>query len=186
MKIFNSSRFWFLTILILLAILTRLMEHPPNFAPIAAVALFAGAYFSQKKYAILVPLLALFIGDILLEITYAQGLQPSRGFYQLMPVVYGCFALFVIFGRYLRNRVKLVTVLPATLLASIVFFIVTNFAVWTFGGYPMNMGGLIDCYGAAIPFFRYTILGDLFFVTVLFTAYDVVSQRYPQLVREKF
>jgi len=154
--------------LILFGALLRLMPHWPNFTPIAAMALFGGTYIKKKHLAFLVPVAALLISDFFL------------GFHQWMIAVYVSFALVVGIGMLLRNRVKVGSVLLATVSASLLFFIITNFAVWLGSPfYPQNMAGLIESYTLAIPFLNNGILGDLFFSTVFFGGFYLVQQRYP-------
>ncbi|MBI2038073.1 MAG: hypothetical protein HYT15_04070 [Candidatus Magasanikbacteria bacterium] len=151
-------------LLILLGISTRLLPHPANFAPIAAIALFSGIYL-PRKFAIFIPMATMFVTDIVL------------GFY-LWPVmlsVYATFALTGIIGLVIQKHKKLNTVLGGTLLASILFFIITNWAVWAFGTmYPHNLNGLMQSYIAALPFFKNTLLGDLFYTGVLVGSMEII------------
>lgn len=147
---------------IIVAIILRLLPHPPNFAPIAAIALFGGTYLG-KKYALLVPLAAMIVSDYFI------------GFYdlKLMLAVYGSFLLIGLLGLWLKQHKSVRNITGVTLLGSILFFIITNFAVWAFSSwYPHNFTGLWQCYVLALPFFRNTLLGDLFYVSVLFGAYE--------------
>jgi hypothetical protein len=151
-------------ILIGLAVSFRLLPHPWNFTPIAAVALFSGVYLG-KRYALFVPLLAMFLSDIFL------------GFYdlKLMLAVYGSFALVGLIGLAIRRRKNPATVLGGSLAASTLFFLITNFAVWQFSfWYEKSLSGLFQCYALALPFFRSALLGDLFYTGVLFGAYEMV------------
>lgn len=146
-------------IIIIIAIILRLVPHPANFAPIGAMALFGGAYFS-KKYALTVPLIAMFGSDIFL------------GFHNTMIFVYGSFLITGLIGLKLRNSKTFKKIIFASLFSSVVFFAITNFGVWLVGGlYPKTLTGLIVCYEMAIPFFRNTIIGDLFYTGVFFLSY---------------
>jgi hypothetical protein len=150
--------------LILGGVLLRLLPHPPNFAPIAALALFGGVYLN-KKYALVVPVAAMLVGDIFL------------GFYdwRLMSAVYSCFLISGLIGLWLRKHKNLITVIGGTLVSSLIFFLVTNLAVWAFSSwYSHNWQGLLYCYSLALPFFRNTMFGDLFYVGVLFGLYEMV------------
>lgn len=151
-------------IFIFVGISLRLFPHPPNFAPIAAIALFGGVYL-RKKTALLLPILALMISDIFI------------GYYEigLMVSVYGSFLLLVILGFWLKKHKKWYTVLGSSVLAAITFFLLTNFAVWLFTPwYAKNIFGLIQCFLMALPFFRNTLLGNLFYVPCFFGAYEIV------------
>lgn len=152
----------FPVLVVLAAVLMRFLPHPANVAPIAAMALFGGAYLN-KKYAIFLPLVVMFASDLFL------------GFHKTMPFVYGSFLIASIIGISLKNKVKIKPVLGASLLSSVIFYVVTNFGVWlTSGMYEMTFLGLIKCYVMAIPFFRNTLAGDLFYTVMMFGGYEVI------------
>jgi hypothetical protein len=159
-----------LTAMILAAAFSRLIPHPPNLASVAAVALFGGAYFSDRRLAFLVPLAALFLSDLVL------------GFYRGMEVVYLSFALIVCIGLWLQRNRTAPRIAGAAVASSALFFLVTNFDVWAFGSlYPRTLEGLIACYVAAIPFFGNTLLGDLFYTAVLFGGFVLLERRFSRL-----
>ncbi|MGQ0741991.1 MAG: DUF6580 family putative transport protein [Alphaproteobacteria bacterium] len=164
------SRFAVLVIVILAAALSRLIPHPPNLTSVTAVALFAGAYFTDKRLAFLVPLAALFVSDLIL------------GFYGHMEVVYLSFALIVCVGLLLQKRRSVATVGGAAVASSLLFFVITNFGVWLFDGmYPQTWEGLVACYVAALPFFQNMLMGDLFYTALLFGGFALVEQRFSAL-----
>ena|ERR1700722_8606644 len=149
-------------IIITFAVVLRLLPHPANVAPIAAMALFGGAYLN-KKYALIVPLVALFLSDIFL------------GFYSGMIFVYGSFFLTGLIGLWLKNHKSLQNVILASLTSSILFFLITNFGVWLTGTmYPQSFNGLRDSYVMGLPFFRNTLIGDLGYVGLFFGGYELV------------
>lgn len=146
------------------AVILRIVPHLPNFAPIAALALFGGTYLN-KKFALAAPLLAMLISDYFI------------GFYEpwVMFSVYLSFLLIGLIGLWLRRHKKLSTIVGVTLVGSILFFTLTNFAVWAATPwYPKTWSGLIECYILALPFFRNTLLGDLFYVGSIFGLYELV------------
>ncbi len=150
--------------LIVLGIASRFLPHPANFAPIAAIALFGGLYL-PKKWAIILPLVAMLASDIFI------------GFYtwQIMITVYLSFALMAGIGLLVRKNKKFHTILGGTLLGSVLFFIITNGSVWAFGAmYARNLSGLFQSYYMALPFFRNSLLGDLFYTAVLVGGYEAV------------
>ncbi|MEK7080530.1 MAG: DUF6580 family putative transport protein [Patescibacteria group bacterium] len=150
---------------ILIGVSLRLIPHAPNFAPIAAIALFGGVYFS-KKIALVLPVLAMLISDIFI------------GFYdfKMMVAVYGSFILCAAMGFWLKNHKKWHTVAGAAILSSVLFFIITNFAVWAFSPwYAKTFFGLIQSYIMALPFFRNSLLGDIFYTGVFFGAYELAE-----------
>ena len=144
---------------VLIAALTRLVPHPPNFAPITAMSLFAGAYFTRKQLAFIVPLLAMLISDLFL------------GFYTISIFVYLSFAVITWMGQQ-KNRVtpKLV------LLGSVLFFLISNLGVWLLY-YPKTIDGLVTCLGLAIPFFATSLLGDIFYSVILVFGFSAMSRR---------
>ncbi len=151
----------------------RLLPHPPNFTPIAAMALFGGACFDRKLWAFVVPLAGMLASDVALEIL------TGHGFHTLMPVVYLSFAAITGLGLLIRRRRQVWSIAAASLAASTLFFLTTNFAVWLFGSfYPKTAAGLFGCYVAALPFFGSTIAGDLFYTAVLFTGLTVAERRF--------
>jgi hypothetical protein len=161
-------------ILILFAAFSRLIPHPANFTPIAAIALFSGAYLG-KKYFLVIPVAAMLIGDIFL------------GFHPMMIWVYGSFIVIALIGLWLKSHKNVGYILGTTLVSSIIFFIITNFGVWVAGFYEYSLRGLIECYTMAIPFFRNSIAGDLIYVTAMFGIYELVKKYIlsPGLVEEK-
>ena len=170
----NLKRFWVLAGIILAAAFTRLIPHPPNATAIGAIALFGGAYFNKKSLAFAVPLIAMFLSDLII------------GFHPGMYAVYLSFALIVMIGMTLKNKKKVVNIFLASVSASVLFFVVTNFALWLTGIlYPKTIAGLAECFVAAIPFFHYTLFGDLFFVGVLFGLFEFAKLKFPQLEKVK-
>jgi hypothetical protein len=168
--------------LLVLAALSRLLPHPPNFAPITAMAVFGAVRFGGLGSAILVPLLAMLLSDVGKEIIYRNGFSPERGFYPLMWVIYGTFALTALLSRLARGTRSPAVIAATTLAGSCLFFVLTNFAIWAAGSYyPRTAEGLAECYVAAIPFFRNTLLGDATYATVLFGAWAWAEARFPAL-----
>jgi hypothetical protein len=174
----NSKRFTVLVGIVFIGIISRLIPHVANIAPITAIALFAGAYFLDKKWGMIIPLLALFLSDCILQIQFWAGVTEYPGFYNDMPFVYGAFALIVGLGYFLKNRVNVLNVFGAILAASIVFFLVTNFGVWLMAStsselfYPKTFAGLLLCYEAGIPFALRTLIGDVAFTGLLFGVFE--------------
>ena len=157
---------------ILVAATMRLLPHPPNFSPIAAMALFSGAYLDRRALGFIAPLGALFLSDIFL------------GFYSQMWIVYGSVALIVCLGWLLAHHRSAARIGMSAVAGSVLFYLVTNFGVWAFSElYPKTLAGLAACYVAAIPFFQNSLAGDLFFTIVLFGGFAVAERLIP-LIRE--
>jgi len=143
-------------ILITLGAASRLLPHEANFAPIGAIALFGGAMLGWK-YALWLPLGAMIISDVFI------------GFYSGIGFTWAAFLLIAAFGMTLRRAGLGKKVVLGGLASAIIFFIVSNFGVWVSSGmYAQTLAGLVQCYTMALPFFRMTLLSDLFYSGVLF------------------
>ena len=167
-----SKKLLILTAIIFAVALFRWLPHPANVSPIAAMALFGGAYFADKRMAFIVPFLALMLGDVLI------------GFHDTMVFVYAGFALTVGIGIWLQHRISSANVLISAIGASLLFFIITNFGVWaTSGMYTYSPEGLLQAYVAAIPFLQNSLMGNLVFSAAMFGGYALLQQRLPALNR---
>ncbi|WP_202844481.1 DUF6580 family putative transport protein [Luteimonas saliphila] len=177
-----------LAAMILLAALSRLLPLPPNFAPIEAVALFGGAYFANRRLAFLVPVLAMLSSDVVLGFargsTYLQYFT-STAYLPSLLANYLCIAATVVLAFGLRGRVSGARVLGYSLAGSVLFFVVSNFAVWLTAfmvpGYPACDAGLLPCYAAALPFFKTTLLSTLVYSALLFGGFALLRSRMPAL-----
>jgi len=172
-----NKRLITLSAIVGLAALSRLLPHPPNVTPIAAIALFAGAHFCNRKAAFLLPIAAMFLSDLVIGFAvYGGALLKSQ------PVVYFCMLMAGVIGRLIRNNGSALKIASATLGNAVMFYLVTNFAVWAWGAlYPRTCSGLIACYTAAIPFFRNSLIGDITFVAVLFGGFAVLQRFFVSL-----
>ena len=159
-----------LTVLIVLAALSRILPHPYNFTPIEAMALFGGAYFANRWLSVAVPLLAMLLADFFL------------GFHSGMPVIYSVIFLISVLGFALRGKVSVLRVVSFGLIGATLFFVVTNFAVWAGSGmYPMTANGLLACYVAGIPFFHWQLAGVATYSVILFGGFALLRSNLPAL-----
>jgi hypothetical protein len=158
----------FVLSLILVGILLRFMPHPANFTPVAAIALFSGAYL-KRRYAIFVPLILMVLSDVFI------------GMHNVLVFTWGCFVLSALLGRSLYKHIGILSVAGISILSSLVFYIVTNFGVWAMGWYPQNLKGLIDSYILALPFLRDFTISTLIYSAVFFTTYEYITLK----VKEK-
>ena len=143
-------------VLIALGVTLRLLPHPANFAPIAAIAIFGGAVL-PRRIAVWVPLGAMVVSDLFI------------GFYTMMPVTWACYVMIALASSHWLRRPKLIRGAALTLASSLFFFVATNFAVWLSSGmYAHTWTGFARCYVMALPFFRNTAASDLFYVAALF------------------
>ncbi len=157
-----------LAILIALGIAGRLLPHPPNFTPMAAIALFSGFIFVKRYMAILTVVVTMLLTDY-----FAFGfLSPEWFASKSMWVVYLSLLFPIVFKSFLQKKLGLLRITGAALTSSIVFFLATNFAVWAFSPmYEKTWPGLVLCYTMAIPFFQNTVAGDLIWSGVIFGIY---------------
>jgi uncharacterized protein DUF6580 len=164
---------WTIAALTLAAAATRLAPHWWNLTAIGAVCLFGGAYFERKWAALIVPLTALAISDVLLQIFVYPGMGPNY-------FKYICFALTVPLGFLLRGRTTLLPVGVAAVGTTILFFLLSNFEVWLSGhgvSYPRTPAGLMACYIAALPFAKNMLYGNLLFSALLFGGMEFAKSR---------
>ena len=158
----------------------RFIPHWPNFTPIAAMALFGGAYIGRKHLAFLIPFAAMFLSDLVL------------GLHKDMWAVYLAFGLTVMIGTLIRSNIRFVTVTGAAAGSSVIFFLLTNFGSWLASPfYPQTFGGLMQSYIAGlafinngsygISFFLNELAGGLFYSGIFFGVYALARQRFPVL-----
>lgn len=176
-------RFSVITLLVVLAALSRLLPHPPNVAPIAGMALFGAAYYSKKYWAYLIPIASMWVSDLILNnVVYAQYFDSFVWFYSGSLFTYGAFALIVLMGSITLNKKNVGSVVFSSLGASMIFFIVSNFGVWlTSPMYIKTWEGLTACYVAAIPFLQNTLVGDLCYTAVLFGLFEISMSWFSSL-----
>lgn len=166
MKLFTTHKSNLLIVaIIFISALTRLVPHAPNFTPITAIALFGGVYFSSKTIAYSIPLAVMLLSDLFL------------GFSSISPFVYLAFALVSFIGIH-RKIMNIWTVL----LGSVSFFVITNFGVWLLS-YPKTWTGFVECYTLALPFFRNSVLGDLFYSGVMVVGYQFIKSNVLKRLR---
>ncbi|MCK9400180.1 MAG: hypothetical protein M0Q51_09340 [Bacteroidales bacterium] len=172
----------FIATVIIAGAFFRFIPHWPNFTPIAAMALFGGAYIGRKHLAFLIPFAAMFLSDLVL------------GLHKDMWAVYLAFGLTVLIGTWIRSNIRFATVVAASVGSSVIFFLLTNFASWLASPfYPQTFGGLMQSYIAGlafinngslgISFFLNEIAGALFYNGIFFGIYSFARHRLPSLSR---
>ncbi|WP_300604338.1 DUF6580 family putative transport protein [Niabella sp.] len=183
-----TNKFWVVTLMILIAALSRILPHPYNFTPLVAMALFSGATFDKKWMAYIMPLLAYLLSDLVISLTGARGFYGISQFF-----VYGAMLLVTALGTTLRQP-KAVKVLGYSLTGSAIFWIISNFGVWVASG----ISGSIEyepgltlgmTYLRALPFYNQfsnqlflgAFGGDLFYSAVLFGVYALAQKSLPSL-----
>jgi hypothetical protein len=160
--------------LMIAGIILRLLPHPPNFAPVTAIAIFGGAVL-PRRLAILAPLGLMVISDAII------------GFYSMIYLTWGCYVLTALASSLWLRRPNLLRGSVLTLSSSVFFFIVTNFAVWLSSGmYVHSLAGLTQCYYMALPFFRNSLLSDMLYTAALFTVYVMATRTSKRFYRTAF
>ena len=173
-----------LSIIILLAAFTRIMPHPPNFSPMAAIGLFGAAHFAKKWQAFFIPLIGIWISDLVINnYVYSSSSSNFVWFYSGFYWQYISYILIIFAGLFIFNRgISLTKMFGGMISSSGIFFLVSNFGVWAGGTmYPKNFSGLITCYAAGVPFIHNTIISDVLFTTVLFGTYYLLQVEYSSL-----
>jgi hypothetical protein len=156
--------------LIALAALYRVLPHPYNFAPVAAIAIFGGASFKNRLLAVAVPLIAMLLSDAVI------------GFQSQGVTVYLSFALIALASGFINRELQWTRIVGTSVAGSLFFFVVTNFEVWARSGmYARNFEGLTQCYVMALPFFQGTFMGDLIFTVAMFGIYALSTQRFARV-----
>lgn len=155
--------------LTVLGAMARLIPHPPNFAPVGAASVFAGARLPAWQ-AYMVPLAIMAVTDPILNAM--RGLAP---FTLTQVFVYVSFLISVSIGRWVRDTESARRIGAVVLLSSTQFFLISNLPSWI-KAYPHTPAGLASCYVSAIPFFGWTVASDLFYSAILFGLHAVLSR----------
>ena len=166
-----NPRFALIISAIAIAVVSRITLHIPNFTPVAAMALFGGAFLSDKRLAIVIPLIALFISDLFI------------GFHGTMMYVYVAFILTSVIGIIIQKKVTIKSVTGGAIISSILFFIITNFGVWAAYSPQTGIAGLEATYLLGIPFFAPTLISNLIFSGIMFGAFQLAQMKYPAIAK---
>jgi hypothetical protein len=170
-----SPRSGVLIAMIAIAVAWRLVIHfsngaiPYSFTPVEAIALFGGAYFADRRLALIVPLATMLLADLVI------------GLHGMIPVTYGCIALSTLLGFTLRHRVSALRVAGAGVAGSLLFFVVVSFVEWAVGDTDYCRAGIVPCYVAAIPFLKAWLAGTLVWSALLFGTFELLRRRWAVL-----
>ena len=170
-------RFSVLSSLVVIAAFSRILPHPYNFSPLAAMGLLGAAFFSKKWQAIFLPLAATWLSDLFINnVLFADYFQGFTWFYQGFYWQYGAYALIAIIGYFLFNTISIPKILAGSIFATTIFFLITNFGAWLGNPlYPQTFQGLMASYIAGIPFLQGSFLGDVFYSAVLFGGFYIAG-----------
>jgi hypothetical protein len=167
--------------LVAIAVAGRLLPHMPNFAPVTATALFCGAYMTRRQSFFALGAVLLLSDYLLLYInpygrtSFDHFYAPWALWHSALPYIYASFAISATVGWWVKSRRSSGLVVAAALFCSVQFFLITNAGVWIGGMYDRGLDGLWQSYMMALPFFRGTALGDLFYTSIFFGAYELAS-----------
>ena len=170
-------------LLIVFAAFTRLFPHYPNFTAIGAIAVFGGSTIKDKKLALLLPLAALFLSDVCLQL-----FTDVKGFYGKEQIfVYSAFIIITLLSTLIGTK-SVAKIAFAAVWSGLLFYLISNFGVWLISAfYPKTLGGLAATYWAGIPFYKgemfgsfllNAVLGNLFYSSILFGAYAIIKKEF--------
>ncbi len=171
----------FVAIIVAIAAFSRILPHPANFSPLSAISILGGLYISQKYWAILIPLLSIWISDLFINnVIYSQYYPEFTWFYDGFYWQYSSYIIIGLMGMLLKQNISFLKLTGLSLSASLLFFLISNFGCFMASEfYSKDINGLILCYGAGIPFFSATVLGDLVYTLLLSFAINYAGKSIP-------
>ena len=183
-----NVRHLFVFALIVLVVSTRLMTFLPNFSPLTAISLFGAAYFTKKWQAIFIPIICVWISDLLVNnILYKDYYQSFTFFYQGFYWQYLSYIIITFVSILVLKKLTTLRVLSMGIFGTCLFFLISNFGVWiSTNMYQKSFDGLMQCYIAGIPFIKGTLLGDLGFSALLFGTFAFAEKTIPILNQKQF
>ena len=183
----SRNSFYFVLGLILIAAFSRIIPHYPNFTPLCAIALFGAKYFRNRNLSFLIPIVALWFSDVIINnFILSHYFIEFTFFYSGFYWQYGSFILITLIGRKTLNNFSFLKLLGVSISSSLLFFIISNFGVWVSSSfYSKDIMGLIACYTAAIPFYFGTLSGSVFYSFFLFGSYELLSKNTSKVLSNK-
>ena len=183
----SRNSFYFVLGLILIAAFSRIIPHYPNFTPLCAIALFGSKYFKNRYLSFLIPIIALWFSDIIINnFILSHYFERFTFFYSGFYWQYGSFLLITLLGKKTLKNFTFLKLLGVTISSSLIFFILSNFGVWVSSSiYSKDILGLIACYTAAIPFYFGTLSGSVFYSFFLFGSYKLLSKNTSKFFTNK-
>jgi hypothetical protein len=175
---FNRNLIISFVLLVIVASLYRVLPRPMGFAPQIAMALFAGAICTNKKFAFLLPLLSMFLSDALYQFLFNLGYTKIEGFYDGQLGNYLLICGLTVIGFFVKQR-NVLSIAAGSLAAPTAYFLISNFMVWIGGGgynRPKTFDGLMMVYADGLPFYQMSFLATLFFSAVFFGGYYLVTK----------
>ncbi|OOQ62122.1 DUF6580 family putative transport protein [Mucilaginibacter pedocola] len=179
----NNSRFIVLVLMVLGAIAMRIVNTQvpalSNFTPVGAVALFGGVYFTRKWEAFLVPLVALFISDLVINYIYTSSIT----FFASSLWMYGCFVLMAFVGTLIK-RVSVASLATASVVTVLIHWLVMDLPIvyglpTTWDNYSMLL------MRAIYPFETNMLISDALYGAILFGGFELAKTKYVALQGKK-
>ena len=183
---FNYKLTLFTTLLVVVTVLSKLFFSTKlefsGFSPVIAIALFAGMIIKDKSVSFLMPLLSLFISDVIIEVLFRFNLFPYAGLYGYQLLNYSLLLLTTLLGWALKGH-KLGSVFIGILVAPTLFFVLSNFTVWmTASFYTKDFSGLVSCFVAALPFYSHSLAATFIFLPVFLYSYNYIVRKQGKLL----
>ncbi len=178
----EKSKFWLVILLLVVGIGSRLIPHYPNFTPLESIAIFGAAYLSRSHWAVIIPMILWYAADVILNNTVLRGFYPEANgmIWFSTYMIYNFIALIAIVfvSKYLLKTINVKNVFVTALASSVMFFLITNAGSWVAPTsiYPKGLEGLMMSYAAGLPFLTKSILGNIFYCTILFGSFHFISQ----------
>lgn len=169
--------------IIVLAACSRLLPHPANFSPIAAMALFGAAHFNKKWLALLIPITATWLSDLYINnVIYHHYYTQFTWFYDGCQWTYSSYLLIGVMAIFVLNKINTTRIVIASISASAIFFLVSNIGCWiNSNDYEQSFYGLLNAYAAGMYYLKGTLLGDTFYSLMMFGLYALAQYQFPQL-----
>jgi hypothetical protein len=176
----TNLRFGIIAGMILLAAVSRFIPIAfpamANFSPIGTMALFGGAYFTKKHWAFIIPMVSLWLSNLVLNNVFYTKWYPTFSF-GFETTVFISFALVVGIGMIFLKKVNVVNLLTANVIGTLGFFFASNFFVWMGGKiYTQDFSGLMTCFTMGLPFLKNTLLSNLAFSAIMFGAFEYAQR----------
>ncbi len=148
-----------------------------GFSPVIAIALFSGFIIKQKDWSFLLPLLALVVSDVLIQVLYENGQFPYAGFYSGQWKNYLILMSATLIGLLLKGRSR-ASLIVGAITAPTVFFLLSNFSVWigSHTSYSKDFGGLMESYAAGLPFYKNALIATVVFLPLILLSYNYFTR----------
>ena len=144
---------------------SRFIPHPPNFTSLIALSFYVPAMFGLRYLPVLV--ISFIITDYFI------------GFHDVAIFTWGSVLLIGLISKYFIGSI--IKRIGGALFGAVIFFIVTNFGVWSLGFYSYSFEGLILCFTLAIPFFAYSLISTIIFSSLFEAIYKLLSYKKSKL-----